>query len=212
MWKWLLAAVVVLGLVMCAGALGAGAFVYTGYRRDVDAAEALAAAQVARAEEAAAEMGRVDATRTDRLADGRAAYLAGDYATAVDAYGEVLEVDPTSNEARLGRGRSYARLERLDLAESDLRQFTRDDPANREGWESLAWVLTQNGRDAEAVDALDRLVKLDESDPKPLRDRANARFRTGDIAGAREDARRACTLGLTEGCTLEEKIVAATRR
>lgn len=211
MWKWLLV-VVLLGTVGCAGVLGAGLYAYQRYRA-VAALELIeASAAASAAEAAAAEMTRVEATRIDSLAEARASYAAGDYTRAVDAFGEVLEVDPTSAEARLGRGRSYARLERLDLAEQDLRQSTRDDPTDRAGWESLAWVLTQNGRDAEAVDALDRLVKLDEADPKPLRDRANARYRTGDIAGAREDARRACTLGLSEGCTLEEKIVAATRR
>ncbi|MDP2310244.1 MAG: tetratricopeptide repeat protein [Pseudomonadota bacterium] len=211
MWKWLLA-LAVIGLVVCAGALGAGGYVFMGYQANVEAQRELELAARASAEAAAAEMSRVDATRVDRLPEARAAYLAGDHTLAVEAFSAVLEADPDSREARLGRGRSYARLERLDLAEQDLRSSTRDDPTQREGWESLAWVLTQSGRDAEAVDALDRLVALDERDPKPLRDRANARYRTGDIPGAREDARRACTLGLTEGCTLEEKIVAATRR
>ncbi|MES2644332.1 MAG: tetratricopeptide repeat protein [Myxococcota bacterium] len=212
MWKVVVAVVVLVGLVACAGLLGAGFYGYTGYRADREAALLVEASAAASAAEAAAEMGRVDATRTDGLLEARAAYLAGDHTRAVDAFSAVLEVDPSSAEARLGRGRSYARLERLDLAEQDLRQSTREDPTNREGWESLAWVLTQSGRDTEAVDALDRLVALDGENPKPLRDRANARYRTGDIAGAREDARRACTLGLADGCTLEEKIVAATGR
>lgn len=211
MWKWLLALAVV-GLVVCVGVLGAGGYAYTRYAADVRAAEAVVVAAQASAAQVAEEMGRVAAARVDQLEEGQEAYRKGEHTRAVDAFSAVLEADPTSNEARRGRGRSYARLERLDLAEVDLRQCTRDDPTNREGWESLAWVLARNGRDDEAVDALDRLVALDENDPAPLRDRANARYRTGDIPGAREDARRACALGLAEGCSLEEKIVAATRR
>ncbi len=211
MWKWLLGFGVV-STILCLGLAGAGVgawWTYALQRAEITRTQAEAAAMSA---EAAAEMSKVEAVRADRLAEAHAAYASGDDGRAVDAYGDVLDVNPASNEARLGRGRSYARLERYDLAEQDLRRVATDEPANREALDSLAWVLARDGRDTEALVVLNHLVELDEADAGALRDRADARYRTGDLAGARDDARRACTLGLAEGCALEEKMIAATRR
>lgn len=212
MWKWVAGAVVVFGVLVCAGAAGGGAWWWW------TAASAERAAEEARlaAEEAAAQEVRAAAAaqgvRVERLAAARLAAAAGDHAAAVDAFSDVLDGEPAHAEALLGRGRAYAQLERYDLAEEDLRAATRAAPADPAGWESLGWVLGRMGRDADAVDALDRRIALGEADPGPWRDRANARYRAGDVAGARADAARACALGLADGCTLEERIVAATRR
>ena len=136
----------------------------------------------------------------------RAAVAAGDDRAVIDAFGDVLTGDPANTEALLARGRAYAHTDQLALAESDLRELVRLKGEDKEGWESLAWVLGRQGNDAEAEDALDHVLKLDPENAKALRDRANARFRTGDSAGAREDADRACKLGLADGCTLSERL------
>ncbi len=85
------------------------------------------------------------------------------------------------------------------------------------GWVWLSRVReTESAARAEALEgllaALDRLLALDDQNARGFRDRADARYPTGDVAGALTDAKQACTLGLTEGCTLEQRIQAATRR
>ena len=189
MWKWLLALGIV-ALVVCAGAVGGGAW----YGLKWQAAQE--------------ETARSQAEDAAKAAEGAARVMAGQAAQA----DHLLEADPTSVEALIGRGRCYARLERYELAESDLRAVTRAAPDRKDAWEALAWVLTRMSRDDEAVDALDHLLALDGADTKALRDRASARFHAGDAAGALTDARGACELGFAEGCALEEKIRASMRR
>ncbi len=212
MWKWIVGVVVVIGVLLCVGGgVVGGGWLWARYRAE----RAAGAAEEAAAEQAAAADAAADAAtmaRTDSLAAARAAAAGGDATSAVDAYSDVLEGDPDNVEALLGRGRAYAKLERLDLAEEDLRGVTGRDPANREAWSSLGWVLGRMGRDGEAVQAYDRVLALAGEEPQALRDRGNARYRAGDVAGARTDAARACALGLPDGCALEERIAAATRR
>ncbi|MDP2313799.1 MAG: tetratricopeptide repeat protein [Pseudomonadota bacterium] len=210
MWKWIVA-LLLFGVLGCMGAVGAGGWWWWSNEKARAQAVAVELAEAEQAREAAVEQVAVEADRANRLEEARVAYGAGNHAVAVDAYTDVLEADPAQGEAWLGRGRSYAQLDRLDLAEGDLRRATQLDPTRVEGWESLAWVLARNGRDAEAVTALDRLVALDPVNAKAIRDRANARYRSGDVGGAVFDAKRACSMGLAEGCALEEKIRAATR-
>jgi putative thioredoxin len=206
MWKWIVGGVVLVGLLVCVG--GAGGLGWWFWQsREAELAARASEIAVAEASARAVEESRVASERVrDRLGAARRAVEAGDHAAAVDAFGDVLELEPEHPEARLGRGRAYARLERLDLAEEDLRVAVRLDPRSKEGWEALAWVLGQGGRDIEAVEALDQLLALDDRNARAWRDRANARYRGGDVRSAREDAARACALGLADACTLEERI------
>ena len=187
MWKWIVG-VLVLGLLVCVGVLsGGGWYAFQQWRAEqqvkleAEQAQALASEQVARQEAERAQ-------RVDLVTTGRAAVAAGDDRAVIDAFGDVLTGDPANTEALLARGRAYAHTDQLALAESDLRELVRLKGEDKEGWESLAWVLGRQGNDAEAEDALDHVLKLDPENAKALRDRANARFRTGDSAGAREDA------------------------
>jgi tetratricopeptide (TPR) repeat protein len=212
MWKWIVGIVVVGALLCCVGVIGGAGWWW--WHARADAAEAVAAVEVRQAEaereadDAAAETARLAARRQD----GRARYESGDYEGAVDAYTDVLAATPSDGDALLGRGRALARLDRLASAEPDLVDATRLLPDRKDGWETLAWVLTREGSDGEAASALDHLVALDPTDAKALRDRASARYHTGDLAGARADAAQSCTLGLAEGCTLKQNIAAAAGR
>lgn len=205
MWKWIVG-VLVLAVLACAGIMsGGGWYAWQQWRAEQEAK--------ARAEEAAAQAAREVATqeaaraaRLDQVTAGRAAVAAGDDRAVIEAFGDVLTGDPKNTEALLARGRAYAHTEQLALAESDLRELVRLDGGSKDGWESLAWVLARQGNDTEARDALDRVLALSPDDAKALRDRANARFRTGDTSGARSDAEQACKLGLQDGCTLAERL------
>jgi len=211
MWKWLLA-LGFLAFLVCAGAIGGGAWYGLKWQAAQAEAARISLEKAAKASEEAAQVMAAQAAQADHLGEARAALAAGNHAAAEAAFSLVLEADPTSVEALIGRGRSYARLERMELAEADLRDATRIAPERKDAWEALAWVLTRMSRDGEAVAALDRLIALDGRDTKALRDRASARFHAGDADGALTDARGACELGFAEGCALEEKIRASMRQ
>jgi tetratricopeptide (TPR) repeat protein len=211
MWKWLLALGIV-ALVVCAGAVGGGAWYGLKWQAAQEETARIQTEDAAKAAEGAARVMAGQAAQADHLLEARAALAAEDHVAAEAAFSLVLEADPTSVEALIGRGRCYAHLERYELAESDLRAVTRDAPDRKDAWEALAWVLTRMSRDDEAVDALDHLLALDGADTKALWNRASARFHAGDAAGALTDARGACELGFAEGCALEERIRASMRR
>ena len=211
MWKWIVGIALVGGLLLCVAGAVAGGWVLQSQRRQTEIAlraeeeTELAAAKIA------VENAKNNA-RATRLQAARAAYGAGEWEAAVTGFTEVLREDPDSLEATFGRGRSLARLTRLSAAAADLRVVTQKQPDHGEAWEALAWVYTKDGLDAEAVAALDRLLALDDPNARGFRDRADARYRTGDVAGALADAKQACALGLTEGCTLEERIRSVSGR
>jgi Flp pilus assembly protein TadD len=212
MWKWLIGVGVVLGGLACVGgAVTGGAYWWA--QRELALAEAAMVAAVAAEEAAAAEAVAAEAAaRETARAAAAAAAASSDPERAVGGYTELLVQNPDDLEALLGRGRAYARLERFEAAEVDLRAVTTRAPERREAWETLAWVLVREGRDAEAVVAYDRLLALAGEVPTILRDRGNARFLSGDAVGAEADARRACLLGLDAGCALEARIRATRGR
>jgi len=143
----------------------------------------------------------------DRLvAEALAAYDAGQDGDAVDLCTRALERDPRRADALNLRGRAHARAGDSVAAVVDFETAVAMDPSLLEGWEGLAWVRARSGDDPGAIKALDELLKRRPGDGKALVDRANAAFRLGDGAAARQDARAACGAGHQPGCDLEARL------
>jgi len=137
---------------------------------------------------------------------GHSLYDEGQYAAAVAKLDAAIEADPRFSDAWHWRGRSRAQLHDDLGAGADLTQAVELDPANAGAWESLAWVHAHAGQDDRALDDLNHLLALRPGDPKALNDRANAWFRTGNMAAAETDANASCAAGLSLGCTTLDRI------
>jgi len=144
-------------------------------------------------------------------AEGLAAFAAKDYEATTSSLEVCLDALPDHAEARLARGRANAALGRYERADLDLSRGLALRPDVVEGWEALVYARSQNGDDRGAVTAADRWLAVQPDAARAIRMRADARYRMGELAEARGDAGRACTLGDADACELEKRMRAARK-
>lgn len=136
-----------------------------------------------------------NATETNRLTAalyfqlGVTAERTGDVAGAVRAFEQCLALDPQFHPAQNYLGYMWAeRGENLERARSLIEQAVRAEPRNSAYLDSMAWVLFQLGRPAEALPWMERALQyMDEPD-------ATLYDHYGDILaalGRMEEARQA---------------------
>ncbi len=116
--------------------------------------------------------------------------------TAVDAYERVLaqkdSVDAQLLRNTIAAHRLIGDLEgALEFSEQALEQY----PDNASLWSNRADVLAEMGRQDEAIEALNRLLEVDEDYPNAYQKRATFRLEQGDTEGAMEDFRTAVERG-----------------
>lgn len=109
---------------------------------------------------------------TGRLDEGAATFSA------------VLEQRPDVVAAYVGRGTAHALARRLDEAQRDLDTARRLAPHNSDAWKRCGQVLAAVGRDADALRALRRAVRLSPDDAEPC-------HQLGSLLVKRFDHRRA---------------------
>lgn len=206
MWK-VLAAVVALVVLACAGVLvlgGYGSFEYFRLEK-LEAEQEAVAARIEAADETAG--GRQAAA----CELGDVAYAGRDFGRAIAHLDECLEQEPANAAALLTRGKSYAQLERYERAEIDITLAAEIDGTIVEAWRTLAWTRVRTGDDRGAIEAIDRWLALVPGAAEALHMRADCAYRLGSMEEALRDAARACDLGAQEGCELRERVRAATR-
>ncbi|MGI3186335.1 tetratricopeptide repeat protein [Nioella aestuarii] len=91
---------------------------------------------------------------------GRAYEANQAYEQALGWYDQALALAPESETALGRRSVTYGHLERWDAAEADLRRLIGVRPDSTWGHYRLGFVLSQSGRNEEAVEALERSVSL----------------------------------------------------
>ncbi len=137
-------------------------------RRRIDQARALAPSVVVDRPEAqragTANVVNVDlpTLRTrDTVAEAYRALLRGDYHSALASYDTVLDEDPRSLQALLGRAASLHKLRRLDDARHAYERVLAIESGNREALTNLLAILGA----AAPKEALDRLQALERAAP-----------------------------------------------
>lgn len=133
-------------------------------------------------------------SRPGRRALAWASFWAGQEDKAHALFQTLITVNKDDPDAHLGDGLALLSRGHLDLAEPHLRDAVRLDPKNSLAWRSLVLLLTRQGRDKEAVAALQqspksRLERLDRMSTSGF-----AALNEGRIRDAVRDFRRAVTL------------------
>lgn len=194
-------------LFLCAGVLALGG--YGGFEVFRLTSEEEAAATAV--EKVVAQTQVESQSMLPRCDEGKLALAEKRFDAAADALETCVAAFPDDNEALFARGRAYAGLERFERAELDLSRALEREGSRADGWETLAWVRVRVGDDPAAIDALDHWIALNPAAGEAYRSRADARYRLGKPEDAVRDARRACDLGVADGCLLEERIRAVSR-
>ena len=102
---------------------------------------------------------------------------------AIEAYSGAVALRPDSMLAHLRRGNTYLRRADLDAAARDFRTASELDPFSTRPLEALGDVLSLRGRFAQAAEAYEANLDLDNSG-RVMYKLALARYRGGDIDGA----------------------------
>lgn len=146
-----------------------------------------------------------------RCDEGKLALAEKRFEAAADALESCVSARPDQADVLFDRARAYAGLERYERAEADLTRALDLEGNNKAGWETLAWVRIRMGNDSGAVSALDHWLALDPAAGEAYRSRADALYRLGRGDLAEHDARKACDLGVADGCVLEDRIRSVRR-
>ena len=200
-------AVALLALLFCAGALALGG--YGGFEVFRVTKATQTTQEQATKRESETDVG-VETVRP-RCDEGKLALTEKRFDAAIEALESCVAANPEQPDALFARGRAYAGIERFERAEIDVSSALAIDGANQEGWETLAWVRVRVGDDAGAVDAIDHWLALNPAAGEGYRSRADALYRLGRVDLAAHDARKACDLGVADGCVLEDRIRSVRR-
>jgi tetratricopeptide (TPR) repeat protein len=141
----------------------------------------------------AATQGENDAQNV-RLIQAQAELLRGDSEkqAVFDLLSEALKRFPDSAELLYDRAMAAEKLGRLDVLEADLRRVMHLRPDDAHAYNALGYTLAdRTERLSEAIELLDRALKISPDDPFILDSVGWAQYRAGNLARAQEFLERA---------------------
>jgi tetratricopeptide (TPR) repeat protein len=130
----------------------------------------------------------------------------GQYAEAVTALSEAIELDETMANAWFLRGRARLGLGELEAAEADMHEAARLDPADPEIPMLLGQLYSNNRRYVECVTAYTEVLSIDAESGTAWLFRARCYEKLRDYRRALAGAREACSAGIAEGCEMQERL------
>jgi len=144
------------------------------------------------------------ASFTQHMQRGRELVEQEQYEAAIDEFDAAVVLDPNNAEAFLERGRTWARQEQDRLAVDDLERALELGMDTRELRDQLGLMFYKQDDWDLCIEHLTASVGHDSTNGWAFDMRARCHYLQGDKESARTDARKACDLGLQDGCqTLE---------
>ena len=120
---------------------------------------------------------------------------AGQHAEALALYSRVLEVHPDNDDLLYARALAAERLDRLDIAEADLRSILERNPDDARTLNALGYTLAdRTDRHEEALGYIERAIAQEPDDPAILDSLGWVYFRLGNLELARAHLQRAYDL------------------
>ena len=117
------------------------------------------------------------------------------YQEAYDFYTASLKSASQTIDLLYGRSLVSEKMNRLDLAEQDLREILRQDPKNAHALNALGYTLAdRTDRYQEALALIQQAYALLPNDPAILDSMGWVKFRLGDLTDAEKHLRKAYTL------------------
>ena len=129
------------------------------------------------------------------LIEGELLRSAGDLQEAFDFFSEKLEQVPDDTALRYARALLAEQLDKLDLAEQDLRAIIEREPSNAQALNALGYTLAdRTDRYDEALDYIQRAMAVEPGDAAIIDSMGWVKYRMGDLEKAREYLRKALDL------------------
>lgn len=138
----------------------------------------------------------------EMLTAGHRRYRAKDFSGAVEEYSRAIVANPSLEAAYFWRGRAYVKKNDLPAAGNDFRKVLEINPRNVEAWNWLGWLSSKEGKHDDCIAYLSRAVELRPDGSWSYYYRGRCYSQKGETAKARDDAEKACRLGLKEACRM----------
>lgn len=113
-------------------------------------------------------------------------FIRGEFSSALDEINKELELYPDFKRSYYVRGLIYGYNRQFKEAEADFKEFLTWKPESWAGNNDLAWIYFQEGKYAEARDAVRAGLKTAPDNPWLLNSLGVALLNIGDKAGAKE--------------------------
>ncbi|SYZ73177.1 conserved hypothetical protein [Candidatus Zixiibacteriota bacterium] len=124
-------------------------------------------------------------------------YIKKDYKNAIAATREVLRIDPDDKQTWVGLGEIYTMdgwQKNIDSIIMCANRALALDPNFRMAYNLLAYSMERSGRQKEAIDAINRYIKLAPGEANPYDTRGDLYAETGNIDSALESYRKALAI------------------
>ncbi len=129
------------------------------------------------------------------LIEGELLRQAGEYQAAFDFFSEKLREFPDDTALRYARALIAERLDKLDLAEQDLRAIIEREPSNAQALNALGYTLAdRTDRYDEALDYIQRALAVEPEDAAIIDSMGWVQYRMGNLEKARDYLRKALNL------------------
>lgn len=129
------------------------------------------------------------------LVEGELLRNAGKYEQALTFFSEKLEAMPNDTALRYARALVAEKANKLDVAESDLREIIEREPSNAQALNALGYTLAdRTERLEEALGYIERALKVEPADAAIIDSMGWVQFRMGNHSEAVELLRKALAL------------------
>ncbi|VAW97002.1 FIG140336: TPR domain protein [hydrothermal vent metagenome] len=129
------------------------------------------------------------------LIEGELLRQAGEYQAAFDFFSEKLQALPDDTTLRYARALLAERLDKLGLAEQDLRAIIEREPGNAQALNALGYTLAdRTDRYDEALDYIQRALAVEPEDAAIIDSMGWVHYRMGNLEKARNYLRKALNL------------------
>ncbi|KAH9538801.1 hypothetical protein CY35_15G025500 [Sphagnum magellanicum] len=122
-----------------------------------------------------------------RLSKGIGQVNRGNYAEAISIFDMLLEENPKSCDALLGRGTAYAFLRNLEFAITDFSKAIEVDPTVGEAWKRRGQARAAIGATTKALEDLTKAMELEPGSADLLHERGIVYYKLKDFGAAVND-------------------------
>jgi tetratricopeptide (TPR) repeat protein len=152
------------------------------------------------------EAARQSSPAAERRAEAFELHNAGKWKQAIAIYDQLLGTAEADAELHYWRAMAHWQLGDSGRALDGFQRVIELEPTNFSAHRDADRILSRERRWDEIIEMWDRYIARAPSDAEAYFERGGTNFHKGDIAAARADAGRACALGKSEACAINERL------
>jgi tetratricopeptide (TPR) repeat protein len=140
--------------------------------------------------------------------EGWEAYKSGRREDALRIFDLASNLAPTNQEVASRRTAIVMGLGQASRGVTEIEEQAKKAPDDFRACQQLDYTMARQGRFKEVAAMWDQFIARNPNEGRAYLERGGTRYHMGDIQGALADAKKACDLGVSEGCAQAKKLEA----